>query len=185
MLRCISGHFFDPPGVAVKTALMTDKQKVRIGRKLSLVLRHQPEAIGLTLDKHGWADVNKLLRLMNASGTRLTREQLVDIVETNDKQRYSFDAHGQRIRANQGHSLTGVDLQLEAATPPSQLYHGTATRFLESILAEGIQKRSRQHVHLSPDVDTATQVGGRHGKVVVMTIDSGRMAADGVVFTGR
>ena len=161
---------------------MTDKQKIRIGRKLSLVLRHQPEAISITLDKNGWANVNDLLRAMRSSSTPLTKADLIEIVETNDKQRYSFDRHQLRIRANQGHSLKNVDVQLEPATPPATLYHGTATRFLEAIRKEGLKPRSRQHVHLSPDRETATQVGSRHGKVVILTVESAEMAEKGHVF---
>ena len=161
---------------------MTEKQKIRIGRKLSLVLRHQPEAIGITLDKNGWANVDELLRAMRSNRTPLTKADLVEIVETNDKKRYSFDKHQLRIRANQGHSLKDVDVELEPATPPTTLYHGTATRFLEAIRKEGLKSRSRQHVHLSLDRYTATQVGARHGKVVILTVKSIEMAENGHVF---
>ena len=161
---------------------MTPKQKTRIGRKLSLVLRHNPQAIGINLDRHGWVTVEELLQRMTDSGTRLDFDELVEIVETNDKQRYSFDDARRRIRANQGHSLKDVDVELATKTPPTQLYHGTATRFLDSIISSGLTKRNRQHVHLSEDADTAVSVGARHGKTVVLVVAAGKMHAAGFVF---
>lgn len=148
---------------------------------LSLVLRHQPEAIGLTLDAQGWADIDTLVRLANAQGTALTRAGVEDIVASSDKQRFAIDPTGQRIRANQGHSVA-VDLQLTPAEAPDTLFHGTATRFLPSITEKGLIPGARQHVHLSADATTATAVGGRHGKPVVLTVRAADMQRDGHVF---
>ncbi len=154
---------------------------VKLGRFLILVLRHDPHAAGITLDEHGWADVNELLAGVNRTGRKIDRVTLERIVRENNKQRYSFNGDGTKIRANQGHSLQ-VDVELKAAQPPKYLYHGTASRFLPAIQAEGIRKMSRQHVHLSGDFETAMAVGKRHGIPVVITIDAGAMARDGVAF---
>ncbi|MEM9218344.1 MAG: RNA 2'-phosphotransferase [Cyanobacteria bacterium P01_F01_bin.150] len=148
---------------------------------LSLVLRHQPEKIGLTLDAQGWADVDELLALSTQHGVALSRDRLIQVVETNDKQRFAFNGDRTRIRANQGHSIS-VDLALEPQTPPDILFHGTATRFLDSIQAKGLISGSRQHVHLSADKDTAVKVGKRHGKPVVLTVNAAAMVQQGMIF---
>ena len=136
---------------------------------LSLVLRHQPEAIGLTLDAQGWAVVEALVACAAKHGRILSRERIERIVTTSDKQRFKLSDDGLRIRANQGHSLA-VDLALPPSTPPEFLYHGTATRFLGSIRIHGLERRSRQHVHLSPDEATAIKVGQRHGRPVILRV---------------
>ena len=151
----------------------------RTSKLLSLVLRHKPETIGVELDSNGWVDIDELLEALRTHDHTITREQLVEIVETNDKQR--FVVEGNRIRANQGHSIR-VDLDLERRSPPSVLFHGTATRFLEPIGELGLLKMNRQHVHLSRDIPTASRVGVRHGKLVVLEIASGDMARDGHSF---
>jgi putative RNA 2'-phosphotransferase len=109
----------------------------------------------------------------------LTREQLDEIVATDAKGRYSYDDTGMRIRANQGHSIDGVELNMESPKPPEYLYHGTATRFLESILRDGLKPMNRQWVHISPDFETAVMVGKRHGKPVVLEIRARQFVADG------
>lgn len=154
---------------------------VRVSKFLSLVLRHKPEVIGLTLDGNGWANVDELIRLANDHGTRLTRPLLERVVAENDKKRFSLSEDGQQIRASQGHSID-VDLALPPAVPPDLLYHGTAVRFVDSIRATGLHSGSRQHVHLSLDVTTATKVGQRHGKPIVLTVRAGEMAAAGHTF---
>lgn len=154
---------------------------VRSSKFLSLILRHQPEKIGLHLDAQGWADVEELLTKAQAHGVVLTRPQLEQIVANNDKQRFAFSPDGQRIRANQGHSIR-VDLGLEPQLPPSHLYHGTATRFLDSIRQQGLLARGRDHVHLSADLETAVRVGQRHGKPVVLRIQAEAMHEVGVLF---
>ena len=147
---------------------------------LSLVLRHQPDTIGLSLDAEGWAEIDALIRL--AQGRKaLTRALIEAAVEHNNKQRFAISADGQRIRARQGHSIE-VDLGFVPVTPPAHLYHGTATRFLESIRREGLVKRSRQQVHLSADADTATQVGSRHGTPTILIVHAAEMAAAGHAF---
>lgn len=150
-------------------------------RFLSLVLRHQPQAAYITLDRHGWADIEKLLAGCVRAGKSMDRETLERIVRENSKQRYSLSPDGKKIRANQGHSIP-VELELREAEPPSRLYHGTATRFLESICREGITRQSRQQVHLSATVETAAIVGARHGSPVVLPIDAAAMGRDGHAF---
>ncbi|NBI66877.1 RNA 2'-phosphotransferase [Pseudoflavonifractor sp. 60] len=157
------------------------KSDIRLGRFLSLVLRHDPGAAGIVLDEHGWADVKELLDGVNRSGRRMDMETLERIVQENNKQRYAFNESHTKIRANQGHSI-GVDVELKQKQPPQYLYHGTATRFLPSIHREGIRKMSRQYVHLSGDFETALAVGKRHGIPVVVTVEAAAMARDGVVF---
>ena len=160
---------------------MTEIDKKRIGKFLSLVLRHDPDKIGLELDENGWASVDELIEKCKKHRCHFSREDLNEIVETNDKQRYSFNEKGNKIRANQGHSID-VDLALSPVQPPEYLYHGTATRFLSSIMKQGIMKGSRQHVHLSKDKETATKVGSRHGKPSILTMLSGQMHKDGILF---
>lgn len=139
----------------------------RLGRFLSLVLRHNPSAAGITLDKNGWADVEQLLLGAQHNGWDINRQTLERIVRENNKSRYSFNEDQTKIRANQGHSLA-VDVELKAQTPPDILYHGTATRFLASIMENGLTRQSRQHVHLSANAQTAANVGTRHGKPVIL-----------------
>lgn len=160
---------------------MDAKQLVRTSRFLSKHLRHAPAEIGLTLQPGGWVPVDDLLAACQRAGVRLTRELLVEVVASNDKQRFALDDTGERIRANQGHSVE-VDLQLEPATPPPVLYHGTAESEVDVILDKGVQKMSRHHVHLSPDVPTAIKVGRRHGKPVVLQVDAAAMHAAGLPF---
>jgi putative RNA 2'-phosphotransferase len=157
---------------------MTDL--VSSSKFLSLVLRHKPESIGLTLDDGGWAEIDALIEL-SQNHMPLTRALIETIVEQSNKQRFAISEDGCRIRANQGHSIE-VDLQLLPVVPPDRLYHGTATRFVDAIRREGLLKRSRQHVHLSADAKTATTVGARHGKPVVLPVRAGEMAAAGHAF---
>ncbi len=157
------------------------KQLTRTSKFLSLVLRHDPGRIGLELDHAGWASVEQLLRLANESGHPLSPDALHEIVETNEKRRFAFSEDGLRIRASQGHSI-GVDLGLEPVEPPEQLYHGTATRNLNSIRRAGLVSGNRQHVHLSADPEAAQRVGSRHGKPVVLVVESGRMQRCGSTF---
>ncbi|HEY6722960.1 MAG TPA: RNA 2'-phosphotransferase [Polyangiaceae bacterium] len=158
-----------------------DSDLVKTSKFLSFVLRHHPESIGLPLDSAGWADVDDLIRLANASGRRLDRELVFLVVETSDKQRFALDEARTRIRANQGHSIE-VDLGLSPRTPPPVLFHGTALRFLESIRSSGLVPGTRTHVHLSQDRSTARAVGARHGKPVVLSIDAAAMHAFGSEF---
>ena len=154
---------------------------VHLSKFLSFVLRHKPDAIGLTLDPQGWVSIDELVEKGNAAGTRLGREDLLHVVATSDKKRFSVSDDGQRIRAAQGHSVA-VELGLSPQEPPSILYHGTATRFVHSILSEGLKPQARQQVHLSVDEATAHRVGQRHGKPVILKIEALRMHAKGFNF---
>jgi putative RNA 2'-phosphotransferase len=145
------------------------------------VLRHAPQRIGLTLDQAGWADVDELLAAAARAGTPLDRETLERVVRENDKQRFALSPDGRRIRASQGHSVP-VELGLAPATPPEVLYHGTATRFVESIRRSGLHAGRRTHVHLSSDEATALGVGRRHGTPVALRVASGDMHRAGHEF---
>jgi len=158
-----------------------DPALVKTSKFLSLVLRHRPERIGLELSEDGWAKVSELLHLMTAAGHPLTRETLLRVVAENDKQRFAMSDDGSRIRASQGHSVE-IDLALPPTDPPELLYHGTAERFVDSILEHGLLRGSRNHVHLSLDVETATRVGQRHGRPTVLTIAAASMQRNGHVF---
>lgn len=156
-------------------------QHVRKSKFLSLVLRHEPARAGIVLDAAGWVEVDALLRGCAEVGVRISRDELERLVAESDKQRFAFSEDGLRIRANQGHSVE-VELQLAPQVPPEVLYHGTADRFLGAILATGLEKQARHHVHLSADRATAANVGGRHGRPVVLVVAAAEMHADGYVF---
>jgi len=160
---------------------MTEKEIIKTSKFLSLILRHEPERAGLKLGDAGWVGVDELLQAVNSHGVTLTLDQLKHIVATSDKKRFAFSDDGQRIRASQGHSVE-VDLQYPPQTPPEVLYHGTATRFLDSIRQQGLQKMERHDVHLSAETKVTVQVGGRHGKPALLTIRAGDMHRAGFVF---
>lgn len=153
----------------------------RLSRFLSLILRHNPEKIGLNLDDHGWTEVNHLLERLAANGKTTTREQLDHVVKTNDKKRFRYSDDGTQIRANQGHSIN-IELNLPPSTPPELLYHGTASRFYNSILEKGLNRGNRQHLHLSEQKETAIAVGTRHGKPIIFRVKSAQMHHDGYQF---
>lgn len=157
------------------------RERVRISKFLSYHLRHDPAGLGLQLAPGGWVEVEALLAACARKGVRVTRAQLAEVVATSDKQRFAFDASGQRLRANQGHSVE-VDLELRPVEPPARLYHGTGESSVAAILREGLLRMERHHVHLSGDEDTARKVGGRHGRPAVLVVDAAAMQADGVVF---
>ena len=161
---------------------MNQQSTTKKSKFLSLILRHQPEKIGLVLDDAGWTSVTELLAKLAEHNHGMNREELEHVVTTNDKQRFSFNADKTRIRANQGHSLQTLDLGLAPTEPPDILYHGTAAHFLDAILRTGLEKRSRQHVHLSADEATAYKVGTRHGKPVILSVAAGQMQQDGFSF---
>jgi putative RNA 2'-phosphotransferase len=158
-----------------------EQRLLRVSKYLSKYLRHSPDELGLALRPGGWVPVDDLLAAARAFGFPITHAELVQCVENNDKKRFSFDETGAFIRANQGHSIE-VDLQLEEREPPEILYHGTVVRFLRSILAAGLKKGTRHHVHLSMDVETARRVGARRGKPVILKVDAGRMYRGGHKF---
>lgn len=157
------------------------KSAIKISKFLSFVLRHQPEAIGLVLDQHGWVETQVLLEKMKQRGFNLTLETLKTLVADNDKQRFAFSTNFTKIRANQGHSIK-VDLALEEKEPPVKLYHGTAYRNLVAIQRKGLQKAQRHHVHLSVDPIVAQKVGVRHGKPIVLVIHAAAMYAQNLKF---
>lgn len=160
---------------------MNREQQKRISKRLSLHLRHEPETLGLTLEPGGWVKVEDLIKGFSKVHFNITREQLETIVSENDKQRFSFDETGTKIRANQGHSKE-VDLLLEPQTPPDVLYHGTATDVLETILRDGLKRMARHHVHLSTDKEMMLKVGMRHGKPVLLKVKAKEMQEAGYKF---
>ena len=157
------------------------KELIKASKFLSLVLRHAPEKIGLTLDKEGWADVNDLISKVSAKGEILNLGSLKEIVAENNKKRFTFSDDGKRIRANQGHSIN-VNLGLKSIQPPSVLYHGTVGHFLSGIREKGLVKGERNHVHLSATIKVALEVGKRRGKPIVLFIESGKMYDQGYKF---
>ena len=153
--------------------MMSKNNLVKKGKHLSFLLRHDTE---YQFDKHGYREVNDLIK-----NHGYTKAELIELVETNDKQRYEFNSDKTKIRARQGHSID-VDVELKETTPPDVLYHGTATRFLDSIMKTGINKMSRNYVQLSTDIDTATTVGSRHGTPIILKVNSRKMSDDGIKF---
>ncbi|GIK54547.1 MAG: RNA 2'-phosphotransferase [Chloroflexi bacterium] len=158
-----------------------DKRYTNVSKFLSLILRHKPEVVSIELDEQGWVAIDMLLAACAAHGRTLSRAELDYVVANNNKQRFAISDDGMRIRANQGHSVA-VDLAYEVAEPPELLYHGTTVSNLPSIRRQGLVKGKRHHVHLSADVATATAVGRRHGKPVVLTVKAGEMARAGFLF---
>lgn len=154
---------------------------IKLGKFISLILRHDPSIIKATLDRHGWLDVDKLINGIRLSGSYIDMNILERIVNENNKNRYSFNDDKTKIRANQGHSMN-VDVELKIVEPPQILYHGTAECFIESIAEKGIIKGNRQYVHLSKDKETAVNVGKRHGVPVVLVINTKEMLKDGIIF---
>ena len=160
---------------------MARDRATRVSKYLAKVLRHAPQDIGLTLGEHGWVAVGELLDRSASAGLPITREELDAAVHAPGKRRYAYDETGTRVRALQGHSVA-VDLGLEPADPPPVLFHGTHPGALEAIRRDGLLPMRRHHVHLSPDVPTARQVGGRRGRAIVLEVDAAAMARDGHVF---
>lgn len=161
---------------------MEKEKYIRLSRFLCRVLRHEPDLIGLNIEyDEGWVDVKELIEKSQANGKKLTIEILEEIVSTDSKKRYSFNYDNTKIKANYGHSIP-INPNYEICSPIKNLYHGTATRFIDSILKSGINSKSRNLVHLSVDIDTAKSVGKRHGKPVVLEIDVKSMIDDGYKF---
>lgn len=158
-------------------------QSVKVGKFLSYVLRHEPQAIGLSLDSQGWVALDALVAAARVAGWNIDEARVVSIVKNNDKKRFTLSDDGLRIRASQGHSTSSVNITREPKVPPQVLYHGTATRFLEAILREGLRPGTRHQVHLSQDITTATAVGQRHGRPVVLEVQAQLMQEQGFVFS--
>lgn len=160
-----------------------ERRLERLSKFISMILRHKPQVIGITLDEHGWADVDELIKGINETGEEIefSKDTLETIVKTDKKQRYSFSQDKTLIRANQGHSIP-VDVELEKKEPPKVLYHGTGSRFVKSIQEQGLLPMERLYVHLSTDVETATNVGKRHGTPVIFKVNAEQMQKDGYDF---
>lgn len=142
-------------------------------RFLSLILRHKPEEANLKLDAEGWAPTSDVVKALRSRFGEFSHNDLRIIVDDNDKQRFAIE--GNKIRANQGHSVK-VDLALPEGTPPAILYHGTKSVFLDSIMRDGLQKGKRHHVHLSLDRETAEKVAARRsGNSIILEIKAGEM----------
>jgi putative RNA 2'-phosphotransferase len=167
--------------ISIYTIKDMQDRMVKVSKFLSLVLRHQPDRIGLKLDPAGWVSVEELLEACQSHGFPLTKSELGAVVAGSDKQRFSFSDDRLQIRANQGHSVN-VDLGYQPTAPPEDLYHGTVERFLISILDGGLSRGKRHHVHLSAELDTAQKVGARRGIPVILRVMSGRMHRDGYLF---
>lgn len=160
-----------------------DKHLTKLSKFLALVLRHKPDTIGIILCSDGWTNIDTLIENANSHGVSITRENIENIVKDNDKKRYSISEDGKMIRAEQGHSVKTVDMGYEPVQPPEFLYHGTSTENKDIILKNGIDKMSRQYVHLSDDIETAQCVAKRHSKnTCILMIESGKMFGDGFVF---
>ena len=157
------------------------ERHIKKSKFLSWALRHDPHKIGLYLDNEGWADICDLIDCAEKNGVRLDRTTLYEIVETDSKGRYEISPDLIRIRATYGHSQP-VELNLKPKEPPGRLYHGTAAKYIDSIMKHGIDPQKRQYVHLSADAETALAVGGRHGKAILLQIDSSSMYSDGMEF---
>lgn len=160
---------------------MNEQELKKKSKFLSLILRHQPEKLGITLDESGWVDVEVLLAAMSQQGKGMSRATLNTVVQSNDKQRFSFNADGTRIRANQGHSIS-VDLGYTTAVPPEILFHGTPEKFIELISREGLKKMNRHHVHLHVDEQTSIAVGRRRGRPVLLKVRAREMHQAGCEF---
>lgn len=154
---------------------------IEISKFLSLILRHKPESIGVSMSPDGWVKINELIEAAQKHKINLTKELIDEVITTNDKQRFTYSSDGESIRANQGHSIH-IQLELQPIKPPDTLYHGTAVRFMEEIRKKGLLKMNRQHVHLSHLKTTAYDVGKRHGKPIILIIDAQTMSQDGYEF---
>ena len=157
---------------------MNEEKRIRCSKFLALILRHQPESVGLTLEPEGWAPVDDVLAACRKKNRALSFEELEELLALDEKKRYSLDESRTKIRANQGHSAA-VELTFEERTPPALLYHGTVDRFLTSIFEQGLKPRSRHHVHLTENLETARKVGARRGKPVILTVNAEAMARAG------
>lgn len=161
---------------------MNKQQREETSKFLSYILRHEPQAIGIQLDSEGWADLDELIQRAASHGRMLERQDILEIVATSDKKRFALSPDDSHIRANQGHSTSTVAIEHEQKAPPALLYHGTASRFLDSIRAQGLVPGARHHVHLSAERQTAVEVGRRYGSPVVLEIDAGEMHRQGFGF---
>lgn len=163
-------------------AMNAPTDEIRLSKFLSYILRHAPEAAGLSQDRGGWAEVAQVLEAARGKGFDVDEARLGAAVANNEKKRFTLSEDGARIRAAQGHSTAQVEIAFAPMAPPALLYHGTAETNLASVLRSGLEPRKRHYVHLWPNAATAVQVGRRHGKPVVLRVDSGAMQAAGLIF---
>ncbi|MGL4820140.1 MAG: RNA 2'-phosphotransferase [Bacilli bacterium] len=155
---------------------------IKLGKYLSYLLRHNPKSLDLAIDENGWVNVEDLIKAINGTNKfRISKTVLERIVSENKKKRFAFSTDKSKIRANQGHSIV-VDVELKEAIPPNVLYHGTAEKYVDSIERTGLLPQNRLHVHLSSDIETALNVGSRHGAPVIYAIDAKKMHTDGFRF---
>ena len=160
-----------------------DKRLVKYSKFLSLILRHKPDTIGLVLDSGGWGDIDEIISKSKSIGFIISKKDICDIVENNNKKRFSISTDGKKIRAEQGHSISSVDIEYEETIPPEVLYHGTAASNLNFIYTDGIKKMSRNYVHMSSDISTAQNVGSRHSNnVIIFSIKAKEMYDSGYTF---
>jgi len=160
---------------------MERNRRIKVSKYLSKHLRHQPQKLGLQLETGGWIDVDVLLQACAQNQFPISRTELTEVVNQNDKQRFAFNDSRNKIRANQGHSID-IDLQLEPQNPPDLLFHGTGEKSVAIILDQGLKKMRRHHVHLSDNMETAHRVGSRHGRPAIFIIDAAAMVAAGFTF---
>jgi putative RNA 2'-phosphotransferase len=166
----------------MKKVKTMENYEIQLSKFLSYLLRHEPQAIGLDLDEEGWGSIQELVDKANQHGHPINRDQILQVVKNNDKQRFSISSDGLKIRAVQGHSNPAVHIHYVPKIPPESLFHGTADRFLESIRNKDLISGERQYVHLSANRQTAEKVGKRHGKSVVLQIKSQEMQKCGLSF---
>lgn len=159
---------------------MAEKHR-KLSGFLCVILRHDPSAAGIYVNEHGWANVDELIEKVAATGRRIDREILEELVASDSKTRYSFSADGTMIRCNHGHTIP-VDLELPATEPPEYLLHGTGDVHVSSIDQQGLKGVKRMYVHMTESMEMALSVGSRHGRPVVYRVHSGAMARDGYVF---
>ena len=148
-----------------------------ISKTLSFILRHNPEQFNLTMDEFGWVNVQQLVDALT-----INTATLVSIVNEDSKGRYAFSEDSLSIRATQGHSRPVILDTVNVVEVFQPVYHGTAQRFLDSILSEGLKSGSRQYVHMAYDYQQAKETGGRHGKPVVLVVDVNQAIKDGIKF---
>lgn len=162
--------------------MASKKELTQASKFLSYVLRHAPQDIGISLDANGWVEIQVLIDQANLHGQSLNHELVIEVVQTSEKKRFGISDDGLRIRANQGHSTKEVSMDLPVRVPPDMLYHGTATRFLDSIMREGLKPGERHHVHLTESQEIASEVGKRYGKLVILCVNAKAMHDAGHVF---
>lgn len=161
---------------------MLNKAVTQKSKYVSYILRHGAVEAGVPIDKEGWVLVSDLLAASVKAKQAITAEELAFIVENNNKKRFAYSADGLSIRASQGHSSESVDITFEPKEPPQSLFHGTTVAFVDVIMAEGLKKMNRHHVHLSLSIETAINVGSRHGKVAMLRVNAAQMQKDGFLF---